>query len=85
MSISIKDILETISETRDALISDYINANDKDNDYEPSTKELLKHIVFLHKENTQKDLLDEIGALDSCDEDLYAALLLVAAASMEDV
>ena len=83
MSISIKDILETISETREALISDYIEANSLEETYHPTSKELLKHIVFLYKENIHLDLLGEINALDDCSEEYYAALLLVSAAKLD--
>lgn len=83
MSISIKDILEIVSETREALIIDYQNSKDKDSDYEPSQKELMKHIVDLFREGTHLELLEEIGVLENLDENIYAALLLVSAVEID--
>lgn len=83
MSVSIKDILETISETRSFLINDYKDANDKKENYIPTAKELLKHILVIYKAGTQLDILN--GILDDKNDiDFYAALLLVAAAKIDE-
>jgi hypothetical protein len=54
--MTIKELLELVDETKEVLVKDFKDINDK----EPNNKELLTHVRKIYKDGTEDNILGDI-------------------------
>lgn len=74
--MTIKELLELVDETKEALVKDFKEINDK----EPNNKELLTHVRKLYKDGNEENILGDVFLDDvDCPDDFNKLLLIYAA------
>lgn len=74
--MTIKELLELVDETKEVLVKDFKDINDK----EPTNRELLTHVRKIYKDGTEENILGDIFLDDvDCPEDFYKLLMIFAA------
>jgi hypothetical protein len=74
--MTIKELIELVDETKEALVKDFKITND----IEPTNKELLTHVRKLYKDGNEDSILGDVFLDDvDCPEDFYKLLMVFAA------